>query len=59
MKKLTIPVEEDKMAIIDTGYEHVRSVQNAYAVQKKDKVADGEDPVEFDENLGLACEKLP
>ena len=29
---VTIIREEDKMEIVDTGYEHVRSVQNTYAV---------------------------
>ena len=28
--KVTIPREQDKMEIIETGYEHVRSIQNTY-----------------------------
>jgi len=58
--KVTIPREQDKMEIIETGYEHVRSIQNTYQTSKKDKsdlVTD--DMIEFNEDLGLACEKLP
>ena len=55
---LTIAREEDKMEIVDTGYEHVRSINNTYAVnQKNDK--NGPNDIEFNEDLGLACEKMP
>lgn len=58
--KVTIPREQDKMEIIETGYEHVRSIQNTYQTSKKDK-SDivNDDMIEFNEDLGLACEKLP
>ena len=46
------------MEIVDTGYEHVRIVKNTYAVnQKKDN--GGPNEIEFNDDLGLACEKLP
>jgi hypothetical protein len=45
------------MEIVETGYEHVRSIQNTYAVNKK-STKDGIDVV-FNEDLGLACESLP
>lgn len=35
IKKVTIPRIEDKEKIIETGYEHVRSIQNTYAIHKK------------------------
>lgn len=46
------------MEIVDTGYEHVRSIQNTYAVSKKEQDV-GTDQIEFNEDLGLACECLP
>jgi len=50
------------MQIIETGYEHVRSVKNTYSITTT--AADGstvinEDMIEFNHDLGLACEKLP
>ena len=53
---LTIAREEDKLEIIETGYEHVRSITNTYAVDKKKA---GGNEIEFNEDLGLACEKMP
>ena len=53
---VTITRDEDRMDIVDTGYEHVRSIQNTYAVQKKQNKATD---IEFNEDLGLACESLP
>lgn len=49
------------MDIVDTGYENVyeRSIQNTYAVQKKSNQEVDDDLIEMNEDLGLACEKLP
>jgi len=48
------------MEIIETGYEHVRSIQNTYATSKKDTKDQAiDDMIEFNEDLGLACETLP
>ena len=72
IKKVTIPRVEDREKIVETGYEHVRSIQNTYAIHKKqknraqrhqaqdqsDEVVNDDDIV-FNEDLGLACEKLP
>ena len=55
--QLTIPREEDTMEIVETGYEHVRSIQNTYAVGKRAEKDIG--AIDFNEDLGLACEKLP
>jgi hypothetical protein len=58
--EVTIPRENDEMEIIETGYEHVRSIQNTYAISKKDtKDLAIDDMIEFNEDLGLACETLP
>ena len=46
------------MEIVETGYEHVRSIQNTYAVNKKSDPNAALD-LEFNEDLGLACESLP
>ena len=35
ISKVTIPRQEDNMEIMETGYEHVRSIQNTYAVSRK------------------------
>ena len=72
IKKLTIPHFEDKENIVQTDYEHVRSIQNTYAIHKKKKQyakdAKGQESVdsgledediEYNEDLGVACEKLP
>jgi len=59
IEKVTIPREEDKMEIIETGYEHVRSIQNTYATSKKGEKEVDTDMIEFNHDLGLACEKLP
>lgn len=53
---VTITREEDKMEIVETGYEHVRSIQNTYQVNKKEKEGV---QVEFNEDLGLATEPIP
>ena len=45
------------MEIIDSGYEHVRSIQNTYKVNKKDKNEGIQ--IEYNDDLGLACETLP
>jgi Bardet-Biedl syndrome 5 protein len=57
---LTIAHKEDNMEIVETGYEHVRSIQNTYLVNKKapTNANDGLNVV-FNEDLGLACEPLP
>lgn len=58
--EVTIPRENDEMEIIETGYEHVRSIQNTYATSKKDTKDQAiDDMIEFNEDLGLACETLP
>lgn len=55
---ITIVREEDKMDIVDTGYEHVRSIQNTYATNKKEN-NDESTQIQFNDDLGLACEALP
>jgi Bardet-Biedl syndrome 5 protein len=58
--EVTIPREKDEMEIIETGYEHVRSIQNTYATSKKEnKDVAIDDLIEFNDDLGLACEALP
>ena len=47
---------EDTFEIVETGYENVRQIQNNYAVTKKEQKSVG---IEFNEDLGLACEALP
>ena len=47
------------MEIMETGYEHVRSIANTYATQKKKTQDVSSGMVEFNEDLGLACEKMP
>ena len=47
---------EDKLEIIDTGYDAAIKARMRYEVGKK---AAGEVEIELNEDLGLACESLP
>lgn len=50
--------QEDRIDIVETGYEHIRSIQNTYAQQNK-AVNQESDVVQFNDDLGLACQSLP
>ena len=60
--EVTIPRVEDKLEIVDTGYEeHVRALRKRYEVGKKqDKPGAGQEPdICYNDDIGLACEVLP
>ena len=52
-------IREETMEIIDTGYEAGAKAKLRYEVGRKAKTAEGMPAIEFNADLGLACETLP
>ena len=59
---MTIPRQEDQIQIVDTGYEEtVKAQRQRYEIGRSAPArGPGEEAeIELNEDLGLACEKLP
>lgn len=55
---MPLTAEED-MEIVDAGYDAAAKARLRYEVGKKAKTTDGLPDIQFNEDLGLACEALP
>jgi len=59
---VTIPRQEDQIQIVETGYEEtVKAQRQRYEIGRSAPERNpGQEPeIELNEDLGLACEKMP
>lgn len=55
----TVPVVEDDMQVVDTGYEDRMTIQRIRYQVGKGQEEDNRAELEINSELGLACERLP